>query len=210
MADLTARYPTSPSFQAVNFRVVTPTITSETNTGKVRRVGYGHSYYTFEARYPSLTPVQRGQVMGYLGFARGPALSFEVVLPDISVSKASLARIRTTSNNLPRTSGTGTVGATSISVTNVSDTLNVPMIAAGDFFKFFNHSKVYMAAADMFTASGTTTLFFSGALVANVPNNTPITISNVPFTCILDEEVQEFESGIGGITTLSVAMREVW
>jgi hypothetical protein len=173
-------------------------------------VGYGHSYYTFEARYPSLTPVQRCAVMGYLGFARGPALSFEILIPDLSVSKSTLAQGRTTANNLPRTSGATSIGATSISVTNVSDASPEPMIRAGDFFKFFNHSKVYMAAADVASVSGTTTLFFSGALCANVPNNTAITISNVPFTCILDEEVQEFESGIGGITTLSVSMREVW
>ena len=209
MADLTAQYPTNPSFQAVNFRVVTPTITSETNTGKVRRVGYGHSYYTFEARYPSLTPVQRGAVMGYLGFARGPALSFEILIPDLSVSKSTLARARTTSNNLPRTSGNIVVGATSVTVTNISDASDEPMMRAGDFFKFSNHSKVYMVAADVPSVT-TTTLFFSGALCANVPNNTTLTISNVPFTCILDEEVQEFESGIGGITTLSVNMREVW
>ena len=59
-------------------------------------------------------------------------------------------------------------------------------------------------------SSGAATLFFTCPLVAAVPLSTNLTITAVPFTAVLAEDVQEFSTGVGGITSLSVAMREVW
>jgi hypothetical protein len=85
------------------------------------------------------------------------------------------------------------------------------VLAAGDFFKFANHSKVYMCVSPCVSnSSGVATLFFSCPLVSAVPNNTNLTITNVPFTAILTEDVQKFDVGFGGITTMSLAMREVF
>jgi hypothetical protein len=47
-------------------------------------------------------------------------------------------------------------------------------------------------------------------LIAAVPTSTNLTITAVPFTAILAEDIQEFDTGIGGITSMSVAMREVF
>jgi methyl coenzyme M reductase beta subunit len=53
-------------------------------------------------------------------------------------------------------------------------------------------------------------LNFSGSLVTSVPSGTALTITAVPFTVILDNDVQEFQTGLGGISTLQVDFREVW
>lgn len=204
MADIVTQFPTDPSFQSVNFKLTTPAQVSETMNGKTRRVGMGVSYYNWEVKYASLTPQQYGQVIGFLGRTLGQQYSFEIILPKISYSKAAN---QTTST--PQTSAAATIGATSVALSNCGNTKNV--LAAGDLFKFANHSKVYMAVDNCVSNSGgVATLFFSCPLQSAVPSATSLVITAVPFTAILAEDTQEFDIGIGGITSVSLSMREVW
>lgn len=204
MADLYTQYPTTPSFVSVNFKTNTPTQMTNTMTGKIRRVGFGVSYYSWEVKYPELTRLDAGTVKGYLAQCLGPQFSFEIILPKISYTALPN---QTTSQ--PRTSVGMNAGSTSITLNNCGATKNV--LAAGDFFKFNNHTKVYQCVAPCVSdSSGNATLYFSGPSVTSVASNTALTITAVPFTVILAEEAQEFEAGYGGITTMSVAMREIW
>jgi hypothetical protein len=206
MADLATQWPADPEGSAVNFKVNTPTQVSETFSGKIRRVGLGVSYYSWEIRYSNLTPLQAGTVNGYSAQALGQQFSFEIILPEISYSKAPNQTTTT-----PTISANLAVGATSITLTNCGATKNV--LAAGDFFKFqnFGNTKVYMCVSPCISdSSGNATLFFSGPCVLAAPSGTQVKITAVPFTAILDEEAQEWEVGFGGITNLSVAMREVY
>lgn len=203
MADL-GQYPTNPSFQAVNFKINTPTIVSETLSGKSRRVGMGVSYYTFTVKHPNMAPVDAGQITGFVSQCFGPQLSFTIVLPEVSYTK---------STNPPTTTVTvstaAAIGAKQVSISGAGDTKTV--LKAGDFFKFSNHSKVYMCVSDCTSNSGgAATLYFSGSLVAAVTTSTTLTLDAVPFTVILADDAQEFDVGIGGITTMSLDMREVW
>lgn len=204
MADLATQYPTNPSFESINFKVNTPTQLTNTITGKIRRVGLGVSYYSWEVQYPDLTPLEAGTVRGYLAQALGPQFSFEIVLPKLSYSKFTN---QTTS--VPRASQARSIGATSVTLSNCG--ANKDVLASGDFFIFNNHTKVYQCVSPcQSNGSGVATLYFSGPLVAAVPLNTNLTITAVPFTAILAEEAQEFTTGYGGITSMSVSMREVW
>jgi hypothetical protein len=212
MADLQAQYPSNPGFNTVNFVLNTPSQISETNSGKIRRTGYGVSYYSFEVQYPSLTPLQAGTVTGFLSQTFGPQLSFEIVLPIISYSK---------STNQPTTNCTVTAADTNIGATNAIGAKVVKLtncgankfvLAAGDLFKFSNHSKVYMCSAPCSSdGSGNATLFFSGSLVSPIVSGTTTIVRNaVPFTCVLSEDTQQWDVGQGGMTTIRVAMRETW
>lgn len=204
MADLATQYPSSPSFQSINFTTNTPTQVTNTMTGKLRRVGMGVSFYSWEVSYPALTRLQAGTVKGYLAQALGPQFSFEIVLPTLSYSA-----LATQTASVPRNSSAASIGATSVALTNCG--ANASVLAAGDYFKFNNHTKVYQCVAPCTAnGSGVATLYFSGPLVSAVPLNTNLTITAVPFTAILAEQAQEFSAGYGGLTTLSVAMREVW
>lgn len=207
MADISpGQFPTTPSFQAINFKINTPTIVSETNSGKMRRVGYGHSFYTFEAKYPSLTASQLGEVMGFVATAQGPLFSFEIVLPELSTSKASDSSY---ANATCTVSSTVAVGQKYAPLSNCG--ANKTIFKAGDFFRFDTHSKVYMVTQDVTSdGSGVANLIFSGSSVASVASGTKLWANGVPFTVILDGPEQSFESGYGGITTLSLSMREVW
>ena len=212
MADLATQYPTDPVFEAVNFKLVTPSQVTETNSGKVRRTGYGVSYYTWEASYSTLTPLEAGTVTGYLAQTFGPQLSFEIILPQISYTKLSNQTTNTVTVGSTNSGigATNTVGAKVVKLTGCG--ANKPVLAAGDFFKFSNHSKVYMCVSPC-TAdiNGNATLYFSGSLTNTiVSGTTTLTITAVPFTAILSEDVQEWSVGYGGLTTLRVGMRENW
>jgi hypothetical protein len=204
MADLATQYPTTPSFQSINFTANTPTQISNTLSGKLRRIGQGVTFYSWEVTYGNLTRLEAGTVKGYLAQAFGPQFSFEILLPTLSYSA-----LTDQTANTPRTSAVASIGATSVTLTNCG--ANGKVLAAGDYFLFLNHSKVYQCVAPCTAnSSGNATLFFSGPLVQAVPFNTNVKITAVPFTAVLAEETQEFQAGNGGITTLSVQMREVW
>lgn len=197
---MSGTYPTTPSFQSVNFNISTPTLTTDTISGKRQRVGMGHSFYSFSARYPNVTQYQMGPVLGFVAAQYGPLESFQIVLPELSYSK----------NPYITSDPVNTVGAVSKganSVTLGASILTNSFLAAGDFFKFDNHSKVYMCTADYQQGQP---LLFSGSLVEDVPNGTAITYNAVPFTVCLENDVQQYSVGIGGITTMSIDMREVW
>ncbi len=204
MADLATQYPADPSFESINFTTNTPSQLTNTMSGKLRRVGQGVSFYSWEVRYPSLTRLEAGTVKGYLAQCYGPQFSFEIVLPTLSYSA-----LTNQTANTPRTSAAAAIGAISVALTNCGT--NASVLAAGDYFKFNNHTKIYQCvSACTANSSGNATLYFSGPLVTAVPGNTNLTITAVPFTAILAGETQEYSAGYGGMTTLSVEMREVW
>ena len=60
------------------------------------------------------------------------------------------------------------------------------------------------------SGSGTANVQFSGSVVSSVTSGTRIWTNGVPFTMILESPEQQFESSYGGISTLSLSMREVW
>lgn len=208
----------NPSFNAVNFKINTPTLTSKTLSGKTRRVGMGHSYYSFSVKYPSLTRYEMGPIVGFLSQQFGQLESFQITLPEISYSKIGTQVPTVTVSGGTDDLGSGihgyAAGKTQIGVTSLSGNI----LRAGDVFKF-NHAtdstqftKVYMCAVSCITPSGSTTntLYFSGGLVDPIPNGTTLTINAVPFTVILENNLQQFDTGIGGITSLSLDMIEVW
>lgn len=204
MADLVTQYPTTPSFNAVNFKVNTPTIATTTFSGKSRRTGYGHQFYEFEVQYPTITPGQLATVQGYLARSYGSQLSFEIVLPEISYTSLAAQ-----TSSTPRTTTGYSKGVKTVNLTNCG--ANQPVLNIGDFFKFNGHSKVYQAIQSVTADSGgNATLSFAGSLVEDVGSAEDLVITAVPFTVINLNNVQQFEIGIGGLATASVSMRETW
>lgn len=204
MSDLAYQYPANPDFVGINFKNNTPTQITNTMSGKLRRIGLGVTFYSWEVKYTSLTRLEAGTVKGFLAQAQGPLFSFEIVLPKISYSA-----LASQTSSVPKLSAPANQGATRVELNNCGTSKSV--LAAGDFFKFNNHTKVYQCVSPCNSdSSGNATLYFSGPLIQSVPYATNLTITAVPFTAILAGEEQEFEVGYGGITTLSVQMREVW
>lgn len=207
MADIgPAQWPTTPSFRAVNFRHISPAITTETMSGKIRRVGMGHTYYTFDVEYPTLTYDQMLTVQTWIALTRGPLYSFEIVLPEISISDAADA---TTANATVTVSGNVAAGSTTALLSNCGSNKTVMM--AGDVFRFHNHTKVYTTTSAVTSnAAGYATVNFAGGTVSSVSSGGRVWVQNVPFTAIMADSTQEIMVGTGGLSEIKIAMREVW
>ena len=203
---MSGTYPSSPEFTSVDFKINTPTQVTETVNGRKRRSGFGVSYYTFAGKYASLTPTQASAVTSFVAKQYGQLESFQVVLPKISYNKAAdyaqavgNAKVKTAASK----------GAFSVALKGLGN--NKAVFKAGDFFKFTNHSKVYMVTDDVTSnGSGEATLYFSAKLVVNVVVDEVLVINAVPFTVILDQDVDEFTVANGGMTNIEVSFREVW
>jgi hypothetical protein len=201
---MSGTWPTSPNFNAVNFKVNTPTIRTQPVSGRTLRVGMGHSFYTFTAKYNNLTRYDAGPIQGFIAQQFGPLEAFQIYLPELSFSK----QLNQTTGAV-QTSAAAAKGVDHVSVSGVQS--GKGLLRAGDFFTFGNHTKVYQCAVTWSTGQP---LYFSGSLVEDVPSGTGITYgsynSPVAWTVIMDSDIQQWETGVGGIVNMSIDFREVW
>jgi hypothetical protein len=204
-----ATFPSTPEFESINFKIETPLLKTQTNSGKLTRVAMGHQFYRFTVKYPNITARELGTVNGFISLVLGGYSAFDIVLPKLSYTKSENP---SDSGITITTSATTSSGAVGIAYSvGGSGTANKEYFAAGDFIKFGNHSKVYQVTQTTSTnGSSVGAMVIGGALVSDVPSGTTITRNAVPFTCVLDGEAQEFDTGMGGISSLSLDMREVW
>jgi hypothetical protein len=205
MADLAGYYPNSPAPLSIDMRTITPSTTTNTFSGKTLRLAYGGQYYEADLRYPNMKSSEARSLFGFLAQTYGPTFSFEVIFPEISITSSTNPPTTTV-----RTNGAVSRGVKQVTLENCG--ANKRVLNGGDYFKFDNHSKVYQATNDCDSdGSGAATLFFAGSCVADVPDNTDLTLTLVPFTMILAENTNSYNIGTGGVTgRLTVKMREVF
>lgn len=204
MADLAGYFPSSPWYNAVEFKTNTPQLATETNSGKTIRRAYGHQYYSWKVKYPPITRSELGNINGFLAQTFGSLFSFEIVLPEISYSKSENPPTTTV-----RTNGSAARGDKTVSLTNCG--ANKTVLKAGDFFRFTSHSKVYQATNTCQSdGSGNAILYFAGSLVSDVPTSTDLVLTGVAFTAIIENDAHQVNVGLGGMAQLTLEMRETW
>lgn len=207
---MSGTYPSTPSFNAVDFQINSPGKISESFSGKVRRVSAGTQYYSFGVQYPNITARDFGPVAAFIAAQFGSYDDFQIVLPSISYPKGNNYSFIGTPQ-VALLSGSLVAGVTSIPCNAFGGASKTEVLRAGDFIKFANHNKVYMVAANVNTnASSEATITITPGLVTTVPNGTLLTTTAVPFTVIIEDFQQEYSVGIGGITTMTLKMREVF
>lgn len=203
---MSGTYPSTPEFASVNFKINTPVQTTETVNGRKRRAGFGTSYYTFTGTYPTLPGADLRPVAAFIAKQYGQVESFQIILPGISYSRGA-DNAQAVGNAKVKTAASK--GAFSVALKSLG--ANKQVFKQGDVFKFAGHSKVYIVTDDVVSnGSGEATIFFSGKLVQNVVVDELLTITAVPFTVMLDQDIDEFTVGLGGLTSLEVNFREVW
>lgn len=203
---MSGTYPSTPEFASVDFKINTPVQTTETVNGRKRRAGFGVSYYTFTGKYNTMPGALLRPVAAFIAKQYGQVESFQIVLPGISYSRGA-DNAQAVGNAKVKTAATK--GAFSVALKGLG--ANKEVFKAGDFFKFAGHTKVYLVTDDLTSdGAGEGILYFSGKLVSNVAVDELLTITAVPFTVMLDQDVDEFTVGIGGLSSLEVNFREVW
>lgn len=207
---MSGTYPASPSFQAVDFQIISPGKSTESFSGKIRRVTVGTQYYTFGVKYPNMTARDFGPIQAFLARQYGSYDSFQIVLPEISYPKGqNYSFVGTPQVNLP--GGSLAAGTLEFPTNGWGGANKNEVLRAGDFIKFANHDKVYMIAENVNTdSSSEATVKITPGLVTTVPVGTLLTTTAVPFTVCLDEFQQEYSVSYGGMTTMSLKMREVF
>jgi hypothetical protein len=170
-------YPTDPEFTAINVTSEHSNLRSETRSGRTIVRSLGSQRWRFTAKYDDLTREQFAPVLAFVMSTRGGLNSFEIVPPVISTTQGSIS-------GTPAVNGGHLSGDNTINVDSFTGTLK-----AGDFIKFADHSKVYMVVADR---SGTGTMTIEPPLIQDVPTNTSITVSSVPFTMRVDNDIQQY------------------
>jgi hypothetical protein len=148
-----------------------------------------------------------GKINGFLAARLGGFEEFTVVIPEISETKAQHGGSHTITVSTAAAAGST---STTYLVSGMGNH-NKEFLAAGDFIKFSNHSKVYMVQENSTTnGSSVGTVKFAGGLVAAITTATTLIRDSVPFTVVLDSEVQEFDVGVGGMTAMNFDVKEVW
>jgi len=174
-------YPTSPKFNAINLQSESPTLFSETVSGRMQSRKISGQKWTFTATYPPLTRTEFNPVFAFTVLQSGRHGVFTVTPTEISTSSGN-------------PSGTVTCSAAALGATSVTIAGLTGALKAGDVVKFSGHDKVYMLTADR---SGNGAMAFTPALITAVTTSDTVIYINVPFTVRLANDVQGYQLGAG-------------
>jgi hypothetical protein len=175
---------TPPVGNYITFR--TTSVSGRSQAGQMP----GH-FWTIEAQLKDfLYPAEWRKLLAFLQARRGQYDPFTYIPRSV---KTPLG----TPGGTPQVVGAVTAGAHSLSVDGW--TINTTVLKAGDFFKFANHTKVYVTTADVVSdGTGLAAMAFEPGLVANVADNEGITHTNVPFTVASQNDAIGFEATTQG------------
>lgn len=140
-------------------------------SGNEQRANLFTQKWEMSCRFNNLSDADRRKLQGFIAEQQGALNSFEFALPgDLANSGANFSGTITTT-------GTGAVGATSVTVTSDNSTA---ILKAGDLIRFPGQNKTYMVTADVTTSgTGSATVNFLPGLLESVSSSTDITHRSV-------------------------------
>ena len=207
-------FPTSPGFQAINFKMDTNISSTSTVSGRTIRVQTGTTLWSGTLRFPPMTLAEFLPIKGFLARCKGSLNEFDLIMPTISQSSQGYG-----TDDYPGPQLTVAVaasaGATSVTVN--SQLYNIKVLNPGDVIRFPNHTKVYMVTNnDGVTADsgGQATINFEPELVTAVPvadstGGDYIQMAEVPFRMNLVNNVQEMNYTNDGLIAYELDVQEV-
>lgn len=190
---MSGTYPTSPAFMGVSFRAVDYNVRSDSITGRTQVRSLAGHRFEFTARYNNMNYSDFQPIRAFIASQRGDLETFTIVLPVICENQG-------TASGSVTVSGAHSVGATSVTVTGLSNTLK-----AGNLLVFSNHSKAYMVTADR-TGSGAVSI--TPPLIEALAGAESVTYDDVPLTVRLSNGIQEFPLSLPAIANFEVDMVE--
>jgi len=200
---MSGTFPTSPAPSSVEIQSIEPNLVSVAQNLQRQVRTRGGQRWVLKVSYAPLTRAEFAPIYAFAMAQRGQFETFTFTPPVISVSQGI------TSQN-PVVNGALALGVSSASIDGLSASTN-GIIKAGDFFKFSGHNKVYMATADMNSASNSTaTLAFAPNLLNAVADNETITFASVPFVCSFVSDITTFSTNTSATFSLSFELVEIF
>lgn len=167
--------PTSPAPAAARITSHQPTLVSVAHSLKRQVRTRGAQRWAAALTYPPMSRAVFAPLWAFLVAQRGQYEAFQAVLPGYGTPLG-------TATGTPLAKGAAAAGATLIPTDGWTININ-GILKAGDYLKFANHTKVYMAVADANSNGfGEATLSITPKLVTVVADNEALTVSSVPFT----------------------------
>ena len=193
--------PTSPALLNVNIKHNSPSIITFAVSGRRQVKTSSAQYFSFTCQYPPMKRNDAQAIYAFLTAQKGQFETFTMTLPEYSDTNTGY------SGATPSVVNTQTAGDASIEFDGASN--STALVKAGDFVKFSGHNKVYMVTADVTTSgSGTGTIAITPPLQQQVANDETITVNSVPFTVFLEDEQQEYKTGLADIVRIEFSVRE--
>jgi hypothetical protein len=195
-------FPTDIRIAQLTKSLITPTQILKSISGQEERSQIAASYYQLETTFNNLTSAERKKLLAFIASVGVALDSFEIVLPDtISDTETSFSGTITINDEV------GTV-ANSVDVT--ANTTNATVLQAGDYFKFPNHSKVYMVTQDVdVDGSGVGTLNYFPYTRTTVSNGSSLTFNDVPMTVRLANPNVVSNIQVNEFSTFTILLNEV-
>ena len=181
---MSGAFPSTPILSAVELSSEVPTLLDLTQSGKRNVRQFGAQRWALNLSFPDT--LSRDQFMPIFAFIlkqKGRVGTFTFVSPELAT---------------PRGVATGTPLVDSAQtgdsvITDGWTASQTGIMKAGDIIKFASHNKVYMVTEDVNSdGAGSATLPIEPALIQQVANDEAITVSNVPFTCMLAGETDTY------------------
>jgi len=195
-------FPSSPGFNAVNFKMNTQTKITKAASGRTIRATNSTTLWSGTLAFPVMNQTEFRPIQGFMAQTQGPLNEFDIVIPGVSESQA---KDITTGQSIASiidgrvfVEGAHSAGDTTIAITTFPDSATTALgdqvlLKAGDVVRFANHTKVYMVTTDINTDSaGLATLNIQPALVEALADEEAVTTNNVPFRMMMSGDVQEF------------------
>ena len=188
---MSGQLPTSPVFNAMNFKSEVNTLISISDSGRRFARQIDNQKWKFTCKYTHLTRAEFAPILAFITKQKGQKETFTVIPPTISDAQGS--ETTTISVNGAHTAGDNTIAIDGFNADSAGS------LKAGDFIKFSGHTKVYMVVADVTPSSNAATVTIEPAIVENLSNDETVTYDDVPFTVYLESSVQQYSMGINDL-----------
>ena len=200
-------FPTSPGFQAINFKMNSQTRKTATASGRISRATNSTTIFSSVLRYPSMSLSEFLPVQAFLSRCQGGLNEFDVVMPTISQNSLGISDVNAV------VSSSKAAGVTQVSITSSKNSTKI--LNPGDVIRFPNHTKVYMVTDDAGVTTdggGAATINIEPALITAISADSAlgyITTDNVPFRMILNNDIQELGYRVDGLIDYELDVTEV-
>ena len=183
--------PTTPVFNAMNFKDESNTLISISDSGRRFARKIDNQRWKFTVGYQNLTRAEFAPILAFITKQRGAKETFTITPPKI---KDALGSETTTIS----VNGVHAVGDSTIAIDGFNAD-SAGSLKAGDFLKFASHTKIYMVVADVTPSSNAATVTIEPPLIEALANDSTVTYDDVSFTVYLEGTVQTYDLGINDL-----------
>ena len=196
-------WPSTIGFRTVNFKAVSSTKQTTTQSGRRIRVSTAGTRFSTTIQYPRMALANFKPRQAVATRLEGPLNSFDITLPSVSENQSGVTGIIATVD------GTNAAGSSSVNIATNKNSQTI--MKAGDVIRFPSHNKVYMLTADATTdGTGDVAVAITPNLIEAVDDDgsSTVTVDDVPFRMTLTGDIQEYKYATDGTVSYEIDIIE--